>query len=156
MLSVCWHQKGIVCHELRSPGERTAKIKDKTLMIDLHQENVICHRSTIFRNTIQALKWDLLPLPPYSTDLATSNDHLFRSMPHWLAGQHMANIEVVQNLLNLWFRSKGTSFYRGGIRVLTERWQKCVTGADFNLFLMKITRKLSCESLQRYPTRFRF
>ncbi|EFN80539.1 hypothetical protein EAI_03231, partial [Harpegnathos saltator] len=28
--------------------------------------------------------------------------------------------------LDEWFRSKNASFYRRGINVLPERWQKCV------------------------------
>ncbi|EFN84565.1 hypothetical protein EAI_17548, partial [Harpegnathos saltator] len=40
--------------------------------------------------------WDLLPYPPYSPDLAPCDYHLFWSMEHGLAGQHLANSEEVQ------------------------------------------------------------
>ncbi|EFN85811.1 Histone-lysine N-methyltransferase SETMAR, partial [Harpegnathos saltator] len=78
------------------------------------------------QDTIKTLKWDLLPHPPYSLDLAPSNYYSFRTMAHGLAGQHLANFEEVQNWLDEWFRSKDASFYRRGIHVLPERWQKCI------------------------------
>ncbi|EFN86434.1 Histone-lysine N-methyltransferase SETMAR, partial [Harpegnathos saltator] len=89
-------------------------------------DNAPCHRTSIVQDTIKTLKWDLLPHPPYSPDLAPSNYHLFQSMAYGLAGQHLTNFEKVQNWLNEWFRSKGASFYCRGIHVLPERWQKCV------------------------------
>ncbi|EFN75904.1 hypothetical protein EAI_07099, partial [Harpegnathos saltator] len=57
----------------------------------------------------------------YSPDLAPSAYHLFQSMAHGLARQHLANFEEVQNWLDEWFRSKNASFYRRGIHVLPER-----------------------------------
>ncbi|EFN89975.1 Histone-lysine N-methyltransferase SETMAR, partial [Harpegnathos saltator] len=62
-----------------------------------------------------------LKYPPYSPDLASSDYHLFRSIAHGLAGQHLANFEEVQNWLDEWFRSKDSSFYRRDIHVLPER-----------------------------------
>ncbi|EFN77243.1 hypothetical protein EAI_08547, partial [Harpegnathos saltator] len=84
-------------------------------------------RTSIVQDTIKMLKWDLLPLPPYSPDLAPSDYHLFRSMAHGLAGQHLANFDEVQNWLDELFRSKDASFYRRAIHILPERWQKYVT-----------------------------
>ncbi|EFN87860.1 Histone-lysine N-methyltransferase SETMAR, partial [Harpegnathos saltator] len=92
----------------------------------LQHDNAPCHRTPIVQDTIKTLKRDLLPHPPYSPDLAPSDYHLFRSMTHGLAGQHLANFEQVQNSLDECFRSKDASFYRRGIHVSPERWQKCV------------------------------
>ncbi|EFN83228.1 Histone-lysine N-methyltransferase SETMAR, partial [Harpegnathos saltator] len=93
----------------------------------LQHDNAPCHRTSIVQDTIKTLKWDLPPHPPYSPDLASSDYHfipIIRSMAHGLAGQHLANFEKVQNWLDEWFRSKDASFYRRGIHVLPERWQK--------------------------------
>jgi len=39
------------------------------------------------------LKWEVLPHPPYSPDVAPSDYHLFRSMAHGLADQHFRSYE---------------------------------------------------------------
>lgn len=146
MLCVWWDQKGIVYYELLKPGETVNGHRYRQQLINLNHallekrpewdtrhervilqhDNAPCHRTSIVQDTIKTLKWDLLPHPPYSPDLAPSDYHLFRSMAHGLAGLHLANFEEVQNWLDEWFRSKDASFYRRGIHVLPERWQKCV------------------------------
>jgi len=42
------------------------------------------------------LKWEVLPHPPYSPDIALSDYHLFRSMAHRLADQHLRSYEEEQ------------------------------------------------------------
>ena len=86
-----------------------------------------CNTSTLraiaLLSSRKTLKLDLLPHPPYSSDLAPSDYHFSRSMAHGLAGLHLANFEEVQNELDEWFQFKDASFYRRGIHVLPER--KC-------------------------------
>ncbi|EFN81571.1 hypothetical protein EAI_03095, partial [Harpegnathos saltator] len=62
----------------------------------LQHDNAPCHCTSIVQDTIKTLKWDLLPHPPYLPNLAPSDYHLFRSMAHGLAEQHLANFEEVQ------------------------------------------------------------
>lgn len=139
-------QKGIVYYKLLKPSKTVNRHHNRQQLINLNNvllekrpewdtrhervilqyDNVPCHRTSIVQDTIKTLKWDLLPHLPYSPDLAPSDYHLFRSIAHGLAGLHLANFEQVQNWLDEWFRSKDTSFYRRGIHVLPERWQKCV------------------------------
>ena len=49
---------------------------------------------------------ELLPLPAYSTDLASSDYHLFRSMAHFFHGRNFENIDVVEVDLTEFFTSK--------------------------------------------------
>ena len=72
------------------------------------------------------LKWEVLPHPPYSPDVASSDYHLFRSMAHGLANQHFRSYEEVKNW-NDSIVSKDDQFFRRGIRTLPERWEKVVT-----------------------------
>ena len=40
---------------------------------------------------LETLKWEVLPHPPYSPDVAPSDYHLFRSMTHGLSEQHFTS-----------------------------------------------------------------
>ena len=72
-------------------------------LIFLH-DNAPCHRAKIVSETLKELKWEVLSHPPYSPDLAPSDYHLFRSMSHDLAGQHLTE------WLSEWFQSKYSLF----------------------------------------------
>ncbi|KAG5308899.1 MOS1T transposase, partial [Pseudoatta argentina] len=73
------------------------------------------------------LKWEVLPHPPYSPDIAPSDFHLFRSMAHGLADRRFHSYEEAQKWIDSWIASKDMSFFRRGIHVLPERWEKVVS-----------------------------
>ncbi|KAG5308596.1 MOS1T transposase, partial [Pseudoatta argentina] len=73
------------------------------------------------------LKWEALPHPPYSPDIAPSDFHLFRSMAHGLADRRFHSYEEAQKWIDSWIASKDMSFFRRGIHVLPERWEKVVS-----------------------------
>lgn len=45
-------------------------------------------------------------------------------MGHGLAGPRFRNTEEVQKLVNEWIAAKAMSFFRYGIAMLAERWEK--------------------------------
>ncbi|UYV84175.1 hypothetical protein LAZ67_X001428 [Cordylochernes scorpioides] len=53
------------------------------------------HASVPFKTHLETLKWEVLPHPPYSPDIAPSDYYLFRSMKHNLADQHFFNYEEI-------------------------------------------------------------
>ena len=69
---------------------------------------------------LEALKWEVLPHPPYSSDIAPSDYYLFRSMAHGLADQQFRSYEDIGKWLDSWIASKDEHFYRNGIRALPE------------------------------------
>jgi len=76
--------------------------------------------------TLETLKWEVLPHSPYSSDIAPSDYHLFRSMTHGLC--HLSSTshhEDIKNCINDWIVSKDEAFFRRGIHML-ERWEKVV------------------------------
>ncbi|KAG5321343.1 MOS1T transposase, partial [Pseudoatta argentina] len=76
---------------------------------------------------LETLKWEVLPHPPYSPDIAPSDFHLFRSMAHGLADRRFHSYEEAQKWIDSWIASKDMSFFRRGIHVLPERWEKVVS-----------------------------
>jgi len=75
---------------------------------------------------LETLKWEVLPHPAYSPDLAPTDYHLFASMGHTLAEQHFDSYADVQKWLDEWFASKEQDLFWRGIHKLPERWAKCV------------------------------
>ncbi|GFY01708.1 histone-lysine N-methyltransferase SETMAR [Trichonephila clavipes] len=89
-----------------------------------HQDNARPHTSLVTRQKLLQLKWDTMPHPPYSPDLAPLECYLFRSLQNFLDGKTFTSNEEVKNHLNQFFASKDQKFYKRGIMLLPERWQK--------------------------------
>ncbi|KAG5321439.1 MOS1T transposase, partial [Pseudoatta argentina] len=88
------------------------------------------HRLCIWwdqQGVIYYLKWEVLTHPLYSPDIAPSDFHLFRSMAHGLADRRFHSYEEAQKWIDSWIASKDMSFFRRGIHVLPERWEKVVS-----------------------------
>jgi hypothetical protein len=81
---------------------------------------------------IQELDCAILPLPPYSTDRAPSDYHLFRSLSNNLRGVSFNNDAELQNWLDEFFTAKPADFFMRGIEILPERWEAVVsTGGEY-------------------------
>ncbi|KAG5321300.1 MOS1T transposase, partial [Pseudoatta argentina] len=61
------------------------------------------------------------------TYIAPSDFHLFRSMAHGLADRRFHSYEEAQKWIDSWIASKDMSFFRRGIHVLPEKWEKVVS-----------------------------
>jgi len=70
---------------------------------------------------IFALGWELLPHTAYSLDMAPSDYYLFRSLQHHLANTHFMTFEEIRKCIDDFIALKPVSFYREGIRKLSER-----------------------------------
>ncbi|KAG5322930.1 MOS1T transposase, partial [Pseudoatta argentina] len=85
------------------------------------------HVAKPVKTYLETLKWEVLPHPPYSPDIAPSDFHLFRSMAHGLADRRFHSYEEAQKGIDSSIASKDMSFFRRGIHVLPERWEKVVS-----------------------------
>ena len=61
---------------------------------------------------LETLKWEVLPHPPYSLDVAPSDYHLFQSLAHGLAHQHFRSYEEVKKWIDSWIASKDPTIAR--------------------------------------------
>ncbi|KAG5325394.1 MOS1T transposase, partial [Pseudoatta argentina] len=100
-----------------------AQRHDKVILL---HDNARLHVAKPVKTYLETLKWDVLPHPPYSPDIAPSDFHLFRSMAHGLADRRFHSYEEAQKWIDSWIASKDMSFFRRGIHVLPERWSKVV------------------------------
>ena len=146
MLCIWWDQLGVVYYELLKPNETitgdryrlqlmrlSRALKDKRPQYTERHEKVILqhdnarpHVAKVVKTYLETLRWDVLPHPPYSPDIAPSDYHLFRSMTHGLAEQHFRSYEDTKKWVDSWIASKDEQFFRDGIRKLPERWEKVV------------------------------
>jgi len=106
MLCIWWDQLSVVYYELLKPNEIIGALYRTQLMrlsrarknaptitpgndkIILLHDNARPHVAAPIK-TLETLKWEVLPHPPYSPNIAPSDYHLFRSMTHGLSEQHI-------------------------------------------------------------------
>ncbi|KAG5319831.1 MOS1T transposase, partial [Pseudoatta argentina] len=99
-------------------------IHDKVILL---HDNARPHVAKPVKTYLETLKWEVLIHSLYSPDIAPSDFHLFRSMAHGLADRRFHSYEEAQKWIDSWIASKDMSFFRRGIHVLPERWEKVVS-----------------------------
>ncbi|KAG5311344.1 MOS1T transposase, partial [Pseudoatta argentina] len=112
--------------QLRRMKKRPLYAQRHDKVILLH-DNARPHVAKPVKTYLETLKWEVLPHPPYSPDMAPSDFHLLRSMAHGLADRRFHSYEEAQKWIDSWIASKDMSFFRRGIHVLPERWEKVVS-----------------------------
>ena len=90
------------------------------------QDNARPHVAARTMDTIQKLKWNVLPHPPYSPDLAPSDYHLFGALQEHPGGKRFRNNEEVIQNVQEWLHRQPKDFVLSGIRKLPDRWRKCI------------------------------
>ena len=146
LLCMWWDMKGLLYYELLDPGQtvtaqrycdQLSKLNEKISelrkyvghsgrkVILLH-DNARPHGASATKNMILALGWEVLPHPPYSPDLAPTDFHIFRSLQHYLAGQHFKTRDEVKKCIDDFIDSKDEDFFTKGIYLLPQRWQKTI------------------------------
>lgn len=146
LLCIWWDQQGVIYYELLKPNETitgdryqlqlmrlSQALKEKRPLYEQKHDKVILlhdnarpHVAKPVKTYLETLQWEVLPHPPYSPDIALSDFHLFRSMAHGLADQRFHSYEEAKKFIDSWIASKDMSFFRHGIHILPERWEKVV------------------------------
>ena len=75
---------------------------------------------------IQKCGFQLVEDPIYSPDLAPSDYFRFWKMKKELSGHHFGRDDDVMNAVDHFLRDENGAFYTEGIRLLQDRWTKCV------------------------------
>ena len=145
LLSVCWDYKGIVHFELLPPNrtinsvvyieqltklnnaveEKRPELTNRKGVV-FHHDDARPHAFLVTRQKLLELGWDVLPHPPYSSDLAPSDYFLFRSLQNSLNGKNFNNDGDIKSYLIQFFANKNHKFHERGIMMLAERWQKVI------------------------------
>ncbi|GBP50999.1 Mariner Mos1 transposase [Eumeta japonica] len=112
---------------------------------DILYDNAHPHVAVPVKNYLKTLDWEILPHPSYSSDIASSDYRLFRSMAHVLSEQPFLSYEDTINWVDSCITSKDKEFFRLGIRTMPERWRKAI-GRDRNRIRIEKGNKMPLKS----------
>ena len=92
----------------------------------LLQEIAPAHKSQVARTAATERGFEILPLAPYSPEMAPSDFYLFSEMKSHLRGtQYGANTGDIE-AVNEYLGDEENAFYFEEIRKLEQRWAKCI------------------------------
>ena len=104
--------------------EKRPGLQKKTIIF--HQDNARVHTSFLTMVKLNELKYELFEHPPYSPDLAPSDYYLFRNLKQFLRGKRFSSNEEAIAAVEQYFAELPENHYRDGIKLLEDRWNKCV------------------------------
>lgn len=90
------------------------------------QDNARVHTAKSTMNLIKTLKWQLLPHPAYSPDLAPSDFHLFGPLKEPLRGHHFKDEKEIKKAVKDSLARFPQEWFEEGIKKLEKRWTKCI------------------------------
>ncbi|KAK6729927.1 hypothetical protein RB195_006775 [Necator americanus] len=101
----------VCCAQLQRLADKIHKEHPKLDHVRMLQDNVHPHITKKTSQQILELGWEVLPQPPYSPNLASSDYHLFRSLQHHLEEKRYDDRDHLENDLRAFFASKLPKFY---------------------------------------------
>ncbi|EFN63457.1 Histone-lysine N-methyltransferase SETMAR, partial [Camponotus floridanus] len=84
------------------------------------------HTCMVAMSKLNELKFELLPHPPYSPDLAPSDFFLFPNLKKYLGGKKYKSNAEVENAVNQYFSGLDNQFFSDGLKGWEKRWTKCI------------------------------
>ena len=144
MASVFWDVKGVLLidyleHGKTVTGQYYAALLDrlksaiqekrpgmaKKKVLFLH-DNAPAHSSVVAQQKLAELRFEILPHPAYSPDLAPSDFHLFPNLKSFLAGKRFRSNEEVIDAVDGYLEDLEESHFQAGIEKQEKRWAKCI------------------------------
>ena len=144
MASVFWDSEGVVLVDLLE-GKKTVtgayyvevlrKLRAKLAKkcpgklyrgILFHHDNAPAHFSHIVRDVLRKFRWELLPHPPYSSDLAPSDFFLFPKLKERLKGVYFNDTNEAMQAAKTWLTKWSADYLKNGIKGWKHRLEKCI------------------------------
>lgn len=144
MATVFWDQQGIIFIDYLQHGKTITgpyyaslldrlndEIKKKRPHLQkkkvlFHRDNAPAHKSLIAMGKINELRYEMLPHPPYSPDLAPCDFVLFPDLKKWLGGKKFSDNSEVIDAVNGYFEGLSGDYYKNSLLKLEHRWEKCI------------------------------
>ena len=145
MATIFWDQDGILLLDFLSADSRpnvtgspnscgnwrvTSGTSDRTLTSRtspfVTTTRVFIHLLATEDEKLAKLVWTVIPHPPYSTDLASSDFHLFGLLKDFLRGQYFTNNGELKTTVSLSSKNVDKELYRAWFQQCARQWEKCV------------------------------
>jgi histone-lysine N-methyltransferase SETMAR len=98
-----------------------------TTGVCLLHDNAKPHTATATVSTIEKLRCECIPHPPYSPDLAPSDVYVFGQLKDTLSGTHYRDDDdEVRSAVHEWLRTRPKELFSRGIYALVKRRRKCI------------------------------
>ena len=105
------------------PSIRPGKIGKRPILL---HDNARVHTAKATMAKLHELKWQLLPHPPYSPDLAPSDFHLFGVLKDPLRGRHFGNESELKSAVNEVVKGMSKEWFEAGTKKIVGRWKRCI------------------------------
>ena len=93
----------------------------------LQQDNSRVHTCKVAMDVVERNRYELIPHPAYSPDLAPSKFFLFPNLKKDICGLHFWSDEEVMMAVEEWVKGKDADFFSSGLMALEHPWSKCIT-----------------------------
>lgn len=91
-----------------------------------HHDNAPSHTSLTVQAKLHELRFEVLPHPPYSPDLAPCDFFLFPNFKRFLSGKRFDSNGEVEWETDAYFAGLQSSYYSDGIKKLENHWNRCI------------------------------
>ena len=144
MATIFWDSHGIILIDYLQKGKTTTGEYHASLLdrfdailkerrphmakkkVLFHHDNASVYTSAIATAKLFDLRYEILPHPPYSPDLAPSDYFLFPNMKTWLGGKRFSSNEEIIAATNEYFEGFDKNYFLEGIKKLEYRYNKCI------------------------------
>jgi len=97
-----------------------------TMGVRLLHDNVRPHTAAATVSTIEELRFECIPHPPYSPNLAPSYFHDFGPLKDALSGTQFCEDDEVRSAVHEWLHTRLKEFFSRRIYALVKRWCRCI------------------------------
>jgi hypothetical protein len=84
------------------------------------------HTAAVTTGTVEEVRWEVLPHPAFSRDLAPRDFHLFDSIREALGGKRYRADDEVKLFVQQWVDEQSQTFFERDLTKLSERWRRCI------------------------------
>ncbi|KAG5328551.1 SETMR methyltransferase, partial [Acromyrmex heyeri] len=124
------YMKGLTPKEIKAELDRKNRSHLAKKKVLFHQDNARVHTCSAPMAKFNEFRYELLPHPAYSPDLAPCNYFLFPNLKEikvtWCEIWRMMKNDEVKDFVKLFFKKQGTDFYKLGLSKLQNRYKKCI------------------------------
>ncbi len=92
----------------------------------LQHDNAPPHAAHLTRGTLEEFGWEVLIHPPYSSDLAPSDFHIFGPLKTFSRGKNFSTNDEEKIDAETWLCSQPKEFYAKAFTNLVSQWEKCI------------------------------